>query len=257
MLAHRTVSDWSGVKSERDSIDDAEKWSAALARDASMDGIFVVGVRTTGIYCRPSCPSKHPLRENVQFFSEPDEAEKAGFRACKRCRPREQNSHSELITRITGFVNQNLDEKLMLESLSHEAGLSRFHFRRVFKKALGVSPRQYVEAQRLERLKQSLRRGETVTDSVYDAGFTSTSRLYEKGSRTLGVHPGTFRRGGEGLSIQFTIVDSPIGRLLLGATEKGICAVCIGGSDEAVEAALRWDRVSMEGLASAAIHSVW
>jgi len=127
MLAHRTVSDWSGVKSERDSIDDAEKWRAVLARDASMDGIFVVGVRTTGIYCRPSCPSKHPLRENVQFFSETDEAEKAGFRACKRCRPREQNSHSELITRIAGFVNQNLDEKLTLESLSHEAGLSRFH----------------------------------------------------------------------------------------------------------------------------------
>ena len=241
MLAHRTVSDWSGVKSERDSIDDAEKWSAALARDASMDGIFVVGVRTTGIYCRPSCPSKHPLRENVQFFSVPDEGEKAGFRACKRCRPREQNSHSELITRITGFVNQNLDGKLTLESLSREAGLSRFHFQRVFKKALGVSPRQYVEAQRLERLKQSLRRGETVTDSIYDAGFTSTSRLYEKGSRTLGVHPGTFRRGGKGLSIQFTIVDSPIGRLLLGATEKGICEVCIGGSDEAVEAALRED----------------
>src|SRR6058998_3543781 len=126
MLARRTVSEWSGVKSERDSIDDAEKWSAVLARDARVDEVFVVGVRTTGIYCKPSCPSKHPFRENVQFFSGPDEAEKAGFRACKRCRPREQNSHSELITRIAGFVNQNLDEKLTLESLSREAGLSRF-----------------------------------------------------------------------------------------------------------------------------------
>ena len=206
-----------------------------------MDGVFVLGVRTTGIYCRPSCPSKHPFRENVQFFSGPDEAEKAGFRACKRCRPREKSSHSEMITRVTEFVNQNLDGKLTLESLSHEAGLSPFQFQRVFEKSLGISPRQYVEAQRLERVKRSLNRGHTVTDSVYDAGFTSTSRLYEKGLRTLGVHPGTFRRGGEGLSIQFTIVASPIGRLLLGATEKGICAVCIGGSDEAVEATLRED----------------
>ena len=241
MLAPRTASEWSEVKPERGSIDDTEKWRAVLARDASMDGVFVVGVRTTGIYCKPSCPSKHPFRENVQFFSGPDEAEKAGFRACKRCRPREQSSHLELITRVTEFVNENLDGKLTLESLSREAGLSPFHFQRVFKKALGISPRQYVEAQRLERLKRSLNRGETVTDSVYDAGFTSTSRLYEKGSRTLGVHPGTFRRGGEGLSIQFTILGSPIGRLLLGATEKGICAVCIGGSDEAVESVLRED----------------
>ncbi len=204
-----------------------------------MDGVFMVGVRTTGIYCKPSCSSKHPFRENVQFFSGPDEAEKAGFRACKRCRPREQSSHSELITRITEFVNQNLDGKLTLENLSHEVGLSPFHLQRVFKKALGISPRQYVEAQRLERVKRSLSRGETVTDSIYDAGFTSTSRLYEKGSKMLGVHPGTFRRGGEGLSIQFTILDSPIGRLLLGATEKGICTVCIGASDEAVESVLR------------------
>ncbi len=241
MLAPRTVSEWSEVRSERDSIDDSEKWGAVLARDARMDGVFMVGVRTTGIYCKPSCSSKHPFRENVQFFSGPDEAEKAGFRACKRCRPREQSSHSELITRITEFVNQNLDGKLTLENLSHEVGLSPFHLQRVFKKALGISPRQYVEAQRLERVKRSLSRGETVTDSVYDAGFTSTSRLYEKGSKMLGVHPGTFRRGGEGLSIQFTILDSPIGRLLLGATEKGICTVCIGASDEAVESVLRED----------------
>ena len=239
MLAPRAVSELSQVKSQGDSTSDA-KWRAVLARDASVDGLFVVGVRTTGIYCRPSCPSKHPLRENVVFFSGPGEAEKAGFRACKRCRPKEQSSHSELVTRVTEFVNQNLDRKLTLGSLSREAGLSPFHFQRVFKKALGVSPRQYVEARRLERVKRLLSRGETVTDSVYDAGFTSTSRLYEK-SRTFGVHPGTFRRGGEGLSIQFTIVDSPIGRLLLGATEKGICAVCIGGSDGAVEAALRED----------------
>jgi AraC family transcriptional regulator, regulatory protein of adaptative response / methylated-DNA-[protein]-cysteine methyltransferase len=241
MLAPRIVSESSELKIERDMIDDAEKWRAVLARNASMDGLFVVGVRTTGIYCKPSCPSKHPLRENVQFFPGPDEAEKAGFRACMRCRPRAQSSRSELVTRVTEYVNRNLDGKLTLESLSREAGLSPFHLQRVFKKALGISPRQYVEARRLERVKRSLSSGETVTDSVYAAGFTSTSRMYEKGPRKLGVHPGTFRRGGEGLRIQFTIVDSPIGRLLLGATDKGVCAVCIGGSDDAVEAALRED----------------
>src|SRR6266571_1351687 len=241
MLAPRIVSESSEARTEGNLIDDAQKWRAVIARDASRDGLFVVGVRTTGIYCKPSCPSKHPFRENVQFFPGPDEAEKAGFRACMRCRPGAQSSHSELVTLVTEFVNRNLDGKLTLENLSREAGLSQFHLQRVFKKALGISPRQYVEARRLERVKRSLSSGETVTDSVHSAGFTSTSRLYEKGPRKLGVHPGTFRRGGEGLRIQFTIVDSPIGRLLLGATDKGICAVCIGGSDEAVEAALRED----------------
>ncbi len=241
MLAPRIVSESSELKNEGDLIDDAEKWRAVLARNANMDGLFVVGVRTTRIYCKPSCPSKHPFRENVQFFPGPDEAEKAGFRACMRCHPRAQSSYSELVTRVTEFVSRNLDGKLTLESLSREAGLSPFHFQRVFKKALGISPRQYVEARRLERVKRSLSSGKTVTDSVYAAGFTSTSRLYEKGPTKLGVHPGTFRRGGEGLRIQFTIVDSSIGCLLLGATDKGICAVCIGGSDDAVEAALRED----------------
>src|SRR5712692_10691808 len=221
---------------------DAKKWRAILARDPSKDGAFVFGVRSTGVYCKPSCPARHPRAEQVLFFSGPDEAERAGYRACKRCRPRERSSfQSELIRRVCKYVNENLDRKLTLVILSREAGLSPFHFQRVFKKTLGISPRQYVEARRLERVKRSLTRGETVTNSIYDAGFTSTSRLYEKGSRMLGVHPGTFRRGGEGLSIQFTILDSPIGRLLLGATEKGICAVCIGSSDEAVESVLRED----------------
>src|SRR5215470_12759258 len=179
MLAPRTVSEQSDTKYEF-SISDADKWRAVLARDSSMDGIFVTCVRTTRIYCKPSCPSKHPLRENVIFLAGPEEAEKAGFRACKRCHPREQNPQAALVQRISDFVNRNLDGKLTLESLSREAGLSPFHFQRVFKKTLGISPRQYVEARRLERVKRSLSSGQTVTRSVYDAGFSSTSRLYEK-----------------------------------------------------------------------------
>src|SRR5712692_10841710 len=221
---------------------DAKKWRAILARDPSKDGAFVFGVRSTGVYCKPSCPARHPRAEQVLFFSGPDEAERAGYRACKRCRPRERSSfQSELIRRVCKYVNENLDRKLTLVILSREAGLSPFHFQRVFKKTLGISPRQYVEARRLERVKRSLTRGETVTNSLYNAGFTSKSRLYEKTLPQFGVSPGIFRRGGEVLRIHYTIVDSSIGRVLLAATERGACAVCMGASDEAVEAALRED----------------
>jgi AraC family transcriptional regulator, regulatory protein of adaptative response / methylated-DNA-[protein]-cysteine methyltransferase len=222
---------------------EADRWKAVVARDASKDGTFVVGVRSTGIYCKPSCPSRHPHIEQAVFFSAPDEAELSGFRACKRCHPREQGNspRNELVERVCQYIHDNLDKKLTLTSLSREAELSPFHLQRIFKRILGLSPREYIEARRLERVKESLRRGETVTDSLYRAGFTSRGRLYEKTSSQLGVNPGTFRRGGEGLSIHYTIIDSPIGRLLLGATGKGICSVCIGASDEAVESSLKED----------------
>jgi AraC family transcriptional regulator of adaptative response/methylated-DNA-[protein]-cysteine methyltransferase len=219
-----------------------EMWRAILARDETRDGTFVFGVRSTGIYCKPSCPAKHPQIGQIVFFRGPEEAEQSGFRACKRCNPRDNSSpRTELVQRICAYIDNHLDQKLTLGILSREVGLSPSHFQRIFKKVLRLSPRQYIESRRLERVKQSLRRGETVTNALYDAGFTSRGRLYEKSSRQLGVNPGTFRRGGEGLSIHYTIVDSPIGRLLLGATGNGICAVCIGASDEAVEASLRED----------------
>src|SRR6266704_5516933 len=230
-------------KDQRSIATDVEKWKAVVERDETKDGLFAFAVRSNGIYCKPSCPARHPNLEQVIFFSQPDAAERSGFRACKRCQPREArpSARDQLIQKICRYIDTNLDEKLTLESLSRQAGLSPFHFQRTFKKTLGVSPRQYVEARRLERVKRSLNRGETVTNALYEAGFTSRGKLYEKGPNPLGVNPGTFRRGGEGLSIQFTIVDSPIGRLLLGATGTGICAVCIGSSDEAVEAALKED----------------
>ena len=220
-----------------------ERWKAVLARDGSKDGSFVFGVRSTGVYCKPSCPAKHPHIEQVAFFQGPDAAESSGFRACKRCHPNrtEAPSGAEMVQRVCEYITRNIERKLTLVSLSREAGISPFHFQRVFKKQLGMSPRQYVEARRLEHVKNSLRQGETVTNAIYGAGFTSKGRLYEKTPTGLGVNPGTFRRGGEGLSIHYTIIDSPIGRLLLGATGKGLCAVCIGASDEAVESALKED----------------
>jgi AraC family transcriptional regulator, regulatory protein of adaptative response / methylated-DNA-[protein]-cysteine methyltransferase len=221
---------------------DTEKWRAVVDRDESEDGHFVFAVRSTGIYCRPSCPARHPNLGQVRFFSRPDDAEKSGFRACKRCHPQDAEpwARGKLIQRTCRYIEANLDRKLTLENLSNQAGLSPFHFQRTFKKALGISPRQYVEARRLERVKRSLTNGQTVSNSLYDAGFTSKSRLYEKNTQ-LGISPGLFRKGGQGLHINYTIVHSQVGRVLLAATKSGVCAVCMGASDDAVEAALRED----------------
>jgi AraC family transcriptional regulator, regulatory protein of adaptative response / methylated-DNA-[protein]-cysteine methyltransferase len=152
---------------------EADRWKAVVARDASKDSTFVFGVRSTGIYCKPSCPSRHPRIEQVVLFKGPDEAELSGYRACKRCHPREQGNspRSEVVERICRYIDGHFDEKLTLTRLSREAGLSPFHFQRTFKRVLGISPRQYIEARRLEKVKESLRRGETVTDSLYGAGF--------------------------------------------------------------------------------------
>lgn len=225
---------------------DSDKWKAVVARDESKNGTFVFGVLSTGIYCKPSCPSKRPTFDQVLFFDGPDGAERAGLRACKRCHPRDLMHGIKFIQRVCQFIDRNLESKLTLASLSEEAGLSPFYFQRTFKKILGISPRQYVEARRLDRVKRSLSRGETVTKSLYDAGFTSRGRLYQSTAVRLGVNPGQFRRGGEGLSIDYTIIESPIGRLLLGATGNGICAVCLGASDETVEHALKQDYCNAE-----------
>ncbi len=224
-------------------LSDEAKWKAILSRDAHFDGVFVFAVRSTGIYCRPSCPAKRSNRENVSFFATPDEAEKSGFRPCRRCNTRDAKSlpGARWVYEICAFIDANLGKRLPLSTLAAEAGLSPFYFQRTFKKVLGVSPRQYVEASRLAKMKRFLRNGETVNDSLYNAGFSSRSRVYEKIASGLGVNPGTIRQGGRGLQIQYTIVDSPVGRLLVGATERGVCAVCMGDSDRTVETVLAED----------------
>ena len=243
LTSQQTTSDLQQVQKNQQGIaSDTERWKAVSERDETKDGLFVFAVRSTGIYCKPSCAARHPSPAQVVFFSHPHEAERSGFRACKRCHPRDAtaSARAKLIEQTCEHIEAHLDEKLTLQNLSHQAGLSPFHFQRTFKRILGISPRQYVEARRLERVKRSLTNGETVTNSLYDAGFTSKSRLYEKNSQ-LGVSPGIFRRGGQGLRVHYTIIDSRIGRVLLAATERGACAVCMGASDEAVEAALRED----------------
>src|SRR5438445_11445534 len=231
----------SRVKNRATRLADDEKWDAVVARDDSYDGEFVFAVRSTGIYCKPSCPAKHARREQVLFLSSPDEAEQSGFRPCKRCRPLEaHSSRTRLVDNFYKYIDSNLGQKLTLSKIGNHAGLSPYYLQRTFKEVLGISPRQYVEAHRLAKMKHSLTSGHTVNDALYKAGFSSRSRIYKK-TPSLGVAPGTFRRGGEGLRIEYTIIDSPRGRLLVGATERGVCAVCLGASNEAVEASRSQD----------------
>lgn len=218
--------------------DEHTRWQAVQDRDPNADGAFVVAVESTGIYCRPSCPSRRPRRENVRFFAEPVLAERAGFRPCKRCRPRETHQHIELARRACRMIDGHPDGIPTLAELGAELAVSPHHLQRTFKRVMGISPRQYAEARRLERLKSGLREREDVTGTIYDAGFGSSSRLYEQAHDQLGMTPRTYQRGGKNMSIRYAIVDSPLGRLLVGTTDRGVCAVSLGSDDEHLEAEL-------------------
>jgi AraC family transcriptional regulator of adaptative response/methylated-DNA-[protein]-cysteine methyltransferase len=220
--------------------DEDSLWRAVMSRDARLTGAFVFGVRSTGVYCRPGCPARRPGREQVVFFASPRAAEQAHFRACKRCRPREGlDPQAELVRRICGYIEANLDEPLTLAILGSHVKISPYYLQRTFKRIVGITPHQYVRARRLSALKSQLREGRGVTTALYEAGYGSSSRLYEEAAAGLGMTPATYRRGGRGMRIGYTIVDCPLGRLLVGATERGVCAVSLGSADGGLEAALR------------------
>ncbi|HSA93195.1 MAG TPA: bifunctional DNA-binding transcriptional regulator/O6-methylguanine-DNA methyltransferase Ada [Terriglobales bacterium] len=215
-------------------------WEAVLARDPSRDGEFYFAVKTTGVYCRPSCASRRPRRENVVFFRRPDEAEGAGFRACLRCRPRSTgNPRQARVQEVCRYIESHLDEPVTLRTLGSVFQQSPFHLQRSFKSALGISPREYADSCRMERFKRQLQAGRSVTHAMYDAGYGSTSRLYERTASQLGMTPDAYRRGAIGTPIHFTCADSPLGRMLVAATPKGICAVRFGHSDAELEQGLR------------------
>ncbi len=223
-------------------------WRAVLARDVRFDGVFVYAVRSTGIYCRPSCPSRRPRREQVIFFPLPEAADRAGFRPCRRCRPREAaagNPWVEAIRRLCRYIEANLEGPLTLTAFSAQVGISPYHLQRTFKRILGVTPRQYADARRMGRFKARLREGQSVAAALYEAGYGSSSRLYERAQAQLGMTPATYRRGGRGMRIGYTIVPCPLGRLLVaasahnhGAAKRGVCAISLGDSDAAMQAAL-------------------
>jgi AraC family transcriptional regulator of adaptative response/methylated-DNA-[protein]-cysteine methyltransferase len=224
------------------SINETEAWNSVLARDGKLDGELFYAVTTTGVYCRPSCPSRRPNRENVNFFSSTEEAERAGFRACQRCRPDGALTAGEdAIQRARGFIDRHLsdlsEEMITLERLSVEAGLSPHHLQRKFKQLVGLTPAQYVRARKSERLKSELKRGETVSRATYGAGYGSSSRVYDR-STSLGMTPATYRRGGAGAHIDYVIARTSLGYLLVAGTHRGVCAVTLGDDASALEAAL-------------------
>jgi AraC family transcriptional regulator of adaptative response/methylated-DNA-[protein]-cysteine methyltransferase len=215
-------------------------WQAVLDHDGRYDGTFVYAVPSTGVYCRPSCPSRRPRREGVRFFAVPTEAAQAHFRPCKRCRPGDDSPSPDLalVQKACRLIEQQEEGTVSLTALGTEVGLSPHHLQRTFKRVMGITPRQYAEAYRVSRLKDRLRAGDAVTGALYEVGYGSSSRLYEQAPAHLGMTPGEYRRGGLGMHIAYTIVGSPLGRLMVAATDRGICAVSLGDDDAALEAAL-------------------
>jgi len=217
-------------------------WQAVLGREARFDGAFVYAVQTTGIYCRPSCSSRKPARRNVAFYPLPEVAEQAGYRPCRRCQPdrlEAEDPQIEQARRICRYVESHLDEPLTLEALGEQFHTSPYHLQRTFKEIVGVSPQQYAEACRMGQVRTALRRGDGIGEAAYSSGFGSISRLYDKAGAQLGMTPGTYQQGGAGVEIVYTLEPCPLGRLLVAATDRGICAVKLGDEDAALEEDLR------------------
>jgi AraC family transcriptional regulator of adaptative response/methylated-DNA-[protein]-cysteine methyltransferase len=233
ILAEEPPSEMAVARSNSDRLNDDQRWDAIVARDDRHDGEFVFAVATTGIYCRPSCPARRPRRENVAFYPHPEQAEKAGFRACLRCRPRSfsGNRQSDSVKAICRYIEQHLDEPITLDRLGKAFRRSPFHLQRRFKAAIGITPREYADACRMRLLKRNLQAGDNVTRAMYDAGYGSSSRLYEKTASQLGMTPDKYRRGAIAASIRYACADSPLGRMLIAATDRGVCAIQFAYSD--------------------------
>jgi AraC family transcriptional regulator of adaptative response/methylated-DNA-[protein]-cysteine methyltransferase len=219
----------------------ARCWRAVLAHDPQWDGAFVYAVRSTGIYCHPSCPSRRPRRSVTVFFRGPDAAERAGFRACRRCHPRglAADPLTPRIEQLCRFIEAGLDERITLSDLSARAGLTPFRLLRAFQRITGITPRQYAAACRLRAVKSGLKKEPNVTFALYDAGYSSSSRLYEQAPAHFGMTPAAYQRGGDGVSIRYTTAISPLGYLLVAASPRGICMVSLDDSVPRLEAALK------------------
>ncbi|SDJ11869.1 bifunctional DNA-binding transcriptional regulator/O6-methylguanine-DNA methyltransferase Ada [Billgrantia gudaonensis] len=213
---------------------DEAKWAAVLARDAAADDAFVYAVRTTGIYCRPTCASRRPRRENAEFHADAATAERAGYRPCQRCRPQDislAQRHAASVARACRLIETS-DELPSLDELARAAGLSRFHFHRVFKSATGLTPKAYAAARRAERVRDELLNRDTVTEAIYEAGYQSSGRFYAASTHMLGMTPQSYRSQGEGMEIRFALGECSLGTILVAASEKGICAISLGDDPE-------------------------
>ncbi len=219
-------------------------WQQVLSRDAAADGQFVYAVKSTGVYCRPSCPSRRPERKNVSFFPSPALAEAAGFRACLRCEPSrvtpKDDPQAGAVKKAAEFLSEHAGQRTTLDDLAAASGLGRFALQRGFKRVLGVTPAEFAREQRKERFREKVRQPRLrVTDAVYEAGYGSSSRVYENVDQTLGMSPTAMKAGGAGETIRYAVSESPLGRVLVGATERGLCAVLFADSDAEAAVELR------------------
>jgi AraC family transcriptional regulator of adaptative response/methylated-DNA-[protein]-cysteine methyltransferase len=215
---------------------DNQRWQAVLHKDRAADGLFLYAVKTTGVYCRPSCGARRALRKNVRFYSNCDEAERSGFRPCKRCRPREggvTGALSAAVIQACRNINESL-EAPTLAALARESGLSSFHFQRVFKALTGVTPKAFAEACRSERARSAVKRCNSITEAIYEAGFNTSGRFYAESSNMFGMRPATFRSGGRGETIRFAVGECSLGSILVASTERGVCMILLGDDPEAL-----------------------
>ena len=213
---------------------DEAKWAAVVSRIATADDVFVYAVRTTGIYCRPTCPARRPRRENVEFHADAAAAEQAGYRPCQRCHPRALSltqRHVQSVAKACRLMEAS-DALPSLDELAHVAGLSRFHFHRVFKSVTGLTPKAYAVACRANRARQALVQRATVTEAMYEAGFNSSGRFYAGSESMLGMTPKRYRTGGKDMEVRFALGECSLGTILVAASEKGICAISLGSDPE-------------------------
>jgi AraC family transcriptional regulator of adaptative response/methylated-DNA-[protein]-cysteine methyltransferase len=223
--------------------------AAVAARDSRYDGRFVYGVISTGVFCRPSCPSRAARPENMRFLEDAQAARAAGFRPCRRCRP-EEGAGDERMIAVARYIRENAAEKLTLATLARRAGLSPSRFQRSFKSTFGLSPKAFQDAARIGRLKASLQSGEDVTSAIFDAGYGSTSRVYEASARNIGMTPGAYRAGGEGESIAYACSATRLGKMMMAATSRGVCFVQFGASEETLYEQLRSEFPKADLIAS-------
>jgi AraC family transcriptional regulator of adaptative response/methylated-DNA-[protein]-cysteine methyltransferase len=232
-------------------------WQATLERDTRADGSFFFAVRSTQIYCRPSCPARRPLRRNILFFRTTQDAERQGFRACRRCHPKHQDSAIELVQRVAALLAASQEEAPRLNSLAAQVSASSAQLRRAFRRATGLSPKEFEQAFRLTRFKKMLRDGSSVTDALYACGYGSSSRLYEKTNAHLGMTPASYRKGGEGMVINYTVADTSLGKVLVAATQRGVSAVYLGENERALAEELRREYPKAEILGATTGNDGW
>jgi AraC family transcriptional regulator of adaptative response/methylated-DNA-[protein]-cysteine methyltransferase len=236
------------------------RWKALASRDSAADGTFVYGVTSTGVYCRPSCPSRRPRADRVKFFDTTSEARQAGFRACKRCRPDTVGMSTpgiEAVRRASAYLATHADQTVTLENLARVAAMSPHHLQRRFKAIVGLSPREFQSAVRAGKLRTSLRDGRDITTAIYEAGYGSPSRVYEAAPTGKGMSLSNYRRGGAGMHITYATIASPMGHVLVAATGNGVCSVKIGSSEATLIGELESEYPSAKISASASPRSEW